>query len=220
MSHSHSTVSASGQEHRARRRVLVVVASVSLLSGCAMWPKSLSLPFFGGSQAEAPVATPADVAPVAPQPAPVQPTVAVVPPAPVAVPASVSEAPKTETNLIAGVPADSMSPATKASLGVTTPAAPAAVPGAAAKNAAAPAAGGELVPGFYLNVGLFAVPSNGVNAHKKLEAAGMPVFSDGIVNKKGPLTRVRVGPFATKALAQAAAQKIQAMKLEAVVFQK
>lgn len=220
MLHSRPTVPASQPAHRAVKMAVVCLASAGLFSGCAMWPKSLTLPFFGGAQDEAPAAVPAEAPPVEQQPAPAKPVVAVAPPAPVAVPAPVNDAPKMESTLIAGVPADTMSAATKASLGVPVPAAAASGPATAAKPGAAPVAGGELLPGFYLNVGLFAVPTNGVNAHKKLEAAGFPVFSDGIVNKKGALTRVRVGPFASKALAQAAAQKIHAMKLEAVVFQK
>ncbi len=83
---------------------------------------------------------------------------------------------------------------------------------------AAVATPGVLAQGFYINVGLFAVPSNGSNAFKKLEGAGQPVFSDMIETKKGKLTRVRVGPFATRALADAAALKIRALKLDAVVF--
>lgn len=83
---------------------------------------------------------------------------------------------------------------------------------------AAAATPGVMAQGFYINVGLFAVPSNGSNAFKKLEGAGQPVFSDMIETKKGKLTRVRVGPFATRALADAAALKIRALKLDAVVF--
>jgi DedD protein len=78
---------------------------------------------------------------------------------------------------------------------------------------------GGLVPGFYINVGLFAVPSNGTKAYKKLEDAGLPVFSDGIKTKKGHLTRVRVGPFNARAEAETAAKQIHALKLEAVVFE-
>jgi DedD protein len=74
------------------------------------------------------------------------------------------------------------------------------------------------VPGFYINVGLFAVPTNGTQAYKKLEDAGLPVFSDGIKTKQGNLTRVRVGPFNTRAEADAAAKQITALKLDAVVF--
>jgi len=67
-------------------------------------------------------------------------------------------------------------------------------------------------------VGLFAVPGNGTNAHQKLEGAGLPVFSDRLMSKRGPLTRVRVGPFSTRAQADSAAKKIQTLKLEAIVF--
>lgn len=219
MYNSHPTARVYSPLYRSFSLGLAVVTGAILVSGCAMWPKSLSIPFFGGSQAESPVAEPAAVVSVSQPVVSAQPVVAAVQPAPVAVPAPVTEAPKAETTLIAGVPADTMSAATKASLGIQSPVATPA-PAALAKPASAPLAGGELVPGFYLNIGLFAVPSNGVNAHKRLEAAGMPVFSDGIKNKKGALTRVRVGPFATQALAQAAAQKIHTMKMEAVVFQK
>lgn len=75
-----------------------------------------------------------------------------------------------------------------------------------------------LVPGFYINVGLFAVPSNGTRAYQKLEAGALPVFSDVVDSKKGPLTRVRVGPYPTRAKANAAAKKIHALKLDANVF--
>jgi cell division septation protein DedD len=69
-------------------------------------------------------------------------------------------------------------------------------------------------------VGLFAVPGNGSNAHEKLKAAGMPVVSDFIESKKkGTLTRVRVGPFDSRAQADVAARQIRALKLDAVVVQ-
>jgi cell division septation protein DedD len=41
---------------------------------------------------------------------------------------------------------------------------------------------------------------------------------DSITNAKGQLHRVRVGPFATKAKADAAAKTIRGLKLEAKVF--
>lgn len=75
-------------------------------------------------------------------------------------------------------------------------------------------------PGFYINVGLFAVPTNGSNAVGILRNAGQPVFSDMIESKKGQLTRVRVGPFAKRAEADAAAKKIKALKLDAIVFER
>lgn len=79
--------------------------------------------------------------------------------------------------------------------------------------------GGDLVPGFYINVGLFAVPSNGTSDFRTPEKAELPEFTDVVKIKKGPLTRVRVVPHRSKALADAAAERIKGMKLEAVVFQ-
>jgi cell division septation protein DedD len=75
-----------------------------------------------------------------------------------------------------------------------------------------------LVPGFYLNAGLFAVSSNGQNAYKKMEDAGLPVFAESIHSKKGPLTRLRVGPYLTRAEAVAAGDSVRAMQLDAAVF--
>lgn len=96
------------------------------------------------------------------------------------------------------------------------PAAQSSAPAATA--VAAGAASSVLVPGFYINVGLFAVPANATKAFQKLEQAGLPVFTDVTDSKKGKLTRVRVGPFNTRAQADTAAKKIQGLKLEAVVF--
>lgn len=75
-----------------------------------------------------------------------------------------------------------------------------------------------LAPGFYINVGLYAVPDNANMAYRKLEKAGLPVFSDVVTKAKGPQTRVRVGPYPTRAKATAATKKIKALKLDAVVF--
>jgi cell division septation protein DedD len=75
-----------------------------------------------------------------------------------------------------------------------------------------------LAPGFYINVGLYAVPDNANTAYRKLETAGLPVFSDVVTKAQGPQTRVRVGPYPTRAKATAATKKIKALKLDAVVF--
>lgn len=90
---------------------------------------------------------------------------------------------------------------------------------ASAKATAPTTSSGHWVPGFYINVGIFALPSNGTKAFRTLEKANMPVFTDVVKTKKGPLTRVRVGPYLSKALADTAADKIKGMKLEAAVFQ-
>lgn len=55
-----------------------------------------------------------------------------------------------------------------------------------AKSAPTKAGSSELVPGFYINVGLFAVPTNGTNAFRTLEKAELPVFTDVVKSKKAP----------------------------------
>jgi DedD protein len=79
-------------------------------------------------------------------------------------------------------------------------------------------AASALVHGFYVNAGLYAVPGNASKAYSKLESAGLPVFTEVIATKDGQRTRVRVGPYATRAKADAAAKKIRALKLDAIVF--
>jgi cell division septation protein DedD len=83
-----------------------------------------------------------------------------------------------------------------------------AVPGAIAQNKD---------PRFLINVGLFADENNTRNTYTKLTDAGLNVLSNEINGKKGKLTRIRVGPFASQAEADRAAEKIRALKLDAVV---
>lgn len=72
---------------------------------------------------------------------------------------------------------------------------------------------------YFINVGLFAVPTNAANAHAKLLAAQLPSVTRELKSSKGPLTRVRVGPFGSRQEAQDAVEKIQALQLEAVIVQ-
>ena len=62
------------------------------------------------------------------------------------------------------------------------------------------------------------MPDNANRAYSKLESAGLPVFTEVIASKDGQRTRVRVGPYPTRAKADAAAKKIRALKLDAIVF--
>ncbi len=70
---------------------------------------------------------------------------------------------------------------------------------------------------FIINVGLFADENNARNAYVKLNDAGLNVLSNEITTKNGKRTRVRVGPFATQAEAERAAERIRALQLEAVI---
>lgn len=88
--------------------------------------------------------------------------------------------------------------------------------------AAAPAATASTpaVPRYFINVGLFAQQSNASRAHAKLVEAGVAAFTQQIDTPRGTLTRVRAGPFDDRLQAEAAARQIQALGLEAVVFER
>ena len=212
---------------RATRTLVAMGLVVSVLSGCAIWPKALT---WGSDDAEpettnttAPAAAPAGPV-IAPPMAAEEPK----PPLPAPVPRSIADTVPLEPQ-----PAMKAAPQTAPATEAATAKAPvkgkrkgngkAGTQAAAAEQTDKPAtqkpAGGEMVKGFYLNIGLFAVASNGTNAFRTLEQAELPVFTDIVKSKRGPLTRVRVGPYLTKAQADAAAEKIKGMKLDAVVFQ-
>jgi len=99
-----------------------------------------------------------------------------------------------------------------ASLGQSAPVAPATPRPAVIAPAETPAAGR-----FVVNVGLFADANNARNALVKLMDAELPVVSKEIRFPKGNRTRVQVGPFDTLAEADAAADKVRALELEARV---
>lgn len=194
---------------RLRRGLLAVmaVAGVTLLGGCSIWPKALT---WGSDPLPAQEqAVPAAVVPPSTTVAPVVATAT-----PVSAPAAVEPKPEVTSPVVAAPAQVETPPPARVQPQVLPPLPQPAVAPPPPKTV--PASG--LVHGFYINVGLFAVPGNGRNAYQKLDAAGLPVFLDGIQSKKGPLTRVRVGPFTTRAQADAAAKKIRALQLAAIVF--
>lgn len=75
-------------------------------------------------------------------------------------------------------------------------------------------------PGFYINVGLFADESNARKAQSRLLNEGLPAFRQTLDGAKGTRVRVRVGPYASRSQAEAAAATVKALGLEAVVFRK
>jgi hypothetical protein len=72
--------------------------------------------------------------------------------------------------------------------------------------------------GHGVNVGIFADPANAERAAARLRQAGLPVRTDPVESARGPLTRVRVGPFDTHDQAEAAAETVRNLGLEARVF--
>lgn len=78
------------------------------------------------------------------------------------------------------------------------------------KSAAAP---------YYVNVGLFANADNAERAHLRLKAAGLPVTTTALTSATGQRSRVRVGPYPSRAAANEAASAIRALELDAIVRQ-
>ncbi|MBT0569790.1 SPOR domain-containing protein [Curvibacter sp. CHRR-16] len=178
------------------------------LTGCSSFSLSKLWPWGNKAEPEVSAQTPATPAepekPAAPEPT----TFPETPPSP--------------------LPAQVASPSTQSVALAPTPpvVSPAPMGGEATSKKASPAKAspahdaGSLVRGYYVNVGLFAVASNGTNAFRKLEAAGLPVFTDVVQSRtKGPLTRVRVGPYPSPAEADQAAKDIKAQGLDALVFE-
>ena len=158
-------------------------------------------------------------------------------PAPSARPAS---APASKAAASASAPAKTATPAASARASATTsPAASAASTPAPRREAAASRASAATKPkapasataaadkplptvgaaaGYYINVGLFAEEANARKTQARLLNEGLPAFRQELDSAKGRRIRVRVGPYDSRAQADAAAESIRAMALDAVVF--
>ena len=202
-----------------RRRGAWGVAGVLLLCVALAWgfwswlsrpsPLSVSSAVEGAVvQDTAPAAVPVDPLPATPpEMAATEPPATPVADPPDAVDTLPSAAAKSSPQTVAGAPA------ADAETVASTPA------DAALAALPAPPAGVVVrVQGFGVSVGLFGVRANAERAQAKLEAAGLPVLSDPIESARGPLTRVRVGPFDSREQAQAAAQRVRALGLDARVY--
>lgn len=117
------------------------------------------------------------------------------------------------------------SSANKTSANKTTkPATPTKTPATAAnarstKNAP-PAQRNVLQPGkYYLNAGVYAQASNVNSAVRKLKSAQLNVMQQTVSSNKGELTRLRIGPFDTRAQAESAAVKAKLMQFDVTIFQ-
>lgn len=95
---------------------------------------------------------------------------------------------------------------------------PSLEPAIAVAPVPAPAPTPAAQDGFAINVGLFADATNADRVHTRLIDAGMPAYIQVVDTSSGQRTRVRVGPFASRALADEVAPRIRALGLDAVVF--
>lgn len=64
---------------------------------------------------------------------------------------------------------------------------------------------------YIVMVGAYADPASVI---EQLKQAKVPFYTEGIATSKGPVTRVRAGPYATEAAAQKAHEQIQALGLK------
>lgn len=150
---------------------------------------------------QAPATTPAAIAPVA-EAARAQPAVAEVP---VAAPPAPSQA----ADPVVAAPLMPAAPVPAATPPPISAAAPPSLPAEEPR---------QRLGGHGVAVGIFADPANAERAAARLRGAGLPVVSDPLESARGPLTRVRVGPFSTREEAQEAAEVVRNLGLEAKLY--
>jgi len=93
------------------------------------------------------------------------------------------------------------------------------VPAAPSKRPSPTPVAPTAVKPYFINVGLFAKEVNARKAQATLQDAGLSPTTQEIGTGQGMRTRLRAGPFNTRAQADEAAEKIRALKLEAQVIQ-
>lgn len=72
---------------------------------------------------------------------------------------------------------------------------------------------------FFVSIGTYAELTNAAAAEKRVRQAGLPVVSFSSTTNKGTLTRLRAGPFNTRAEAERAQRILQAQRLPAKVLE-
>lgn len=72
---------------------------------------------------------------------------------------------------------------------------------------------------FIVQVGAYNEPSKLQEARSKVEKAGFKTYTQVVGTKDNQRTRVRIGPFASKAEAQKAAEKIKKLSLPAAILE-
>jgi DedD protein len=88
----------------------------------------------------------------------------------------------------------------------------------AAAAAAKPAAGSEDSGRFVVQVGAFADADKAREVRQKLERAGLKTYTHVAKTADGERTRVRVGPFSSRAEADRAASRVKGLSLPAAVL--
>lgn len=136
-----------------------------------------------------------------------------------------AEPTKPETTAREDAPAEPV-PATPAPVAAPVTATPTSTPRPSATATAtatartAPPASKASAPGrFFVSIGTYAELTNAAAAEKRVRQAGLPVVSFSSTTNKGTLTRLRAGPFNTRAEAERAQRILQAQRLPAKVLE-
>lgn len=170
----------------------------------------------------------APAAPARPAPAPVPPPAVVPPPAPLPAATPAPTPAPSPTPAPAPVPAPAPTPA-PAAVPVPAPA-PAPAPRPAARDdgdrarallegrSAGATGAAESAGRFIVQVGAFADEGKARETRSKLERAGLKTYTQVAKTADGDRTRVRVGPFASRAEADRAAERIKGLALPAAVL--
>ncbi len=163
------------------------------------------------------------LAPLAVAPALVKPVVPAT--AAASAPAQVPPAPAKTVVVVVPAAAPASSPSVTKAPPLVTPVAPAPTQTAEASKAQAllegkdPSAKPAAAEGrFIVQVGAFAEADKVREVRQKVEASGLKTYTQVVETKEGSRTRVRVGPFADRAEATRAADKIKKLDLPVVIL--
>jgi DedD protein len=81
-----------------------------------------------------------------------------------------------------------------------------------------PKPGADSVNRYVVQVGAFADTARAQEVRLKIERSGLKTYTHVAETKEGRRTRVRVGPFTTKAEADRVAEKIRRLELPATIL--
>ena len=171
-----------------------------------------------------PISEAADPAPPQPQPQPQPqpiPHNLPVPPAPSATPSATRPlaAPSATRPLAAPIEATQARPILAASIASSTPPSTGTGPTASASSSTEAVKPDAPAPDRYMvQAGAFLEIAKAKEARTILEKAGLKTFTHEIPTPEGKLTRVRIGPFNSRAEAEAVAERAKALQVPAKVL--
>ena len=211
------------QRHAGSRRqwALAAIAQAALwvlLATLLLTPKTPPAPAeVGPPQLHFPASSTEDVPPIPPQPAPSEQET---PPAMAPEPAS-PPTPAEPDLPPAPAPAETTPPlpAPAPAPVSTAPAPTVPPPRAATARTATPASKASAQGRFFVSIGTYAELTNAAAVEKRVRQAGLPVVSFSSTTNKGTLTRLRAGPFNTRAEAERAQRTLKALRLPAKVLE-